>query len=95
MIGGFPTDIWGLGSCADQEEHQDERDQVQDPVQSIPLHTEAQGLGQGGQVEAEFTSWYVKDGNPKLFWEPGLIWCVCAGLVVEDVSKKNKKPKKP
>jgi hypothetical protein len=26
-------------SCADQEKHQDERDQVQDPMQPLPLHT--------------------------------------------------------
>jgi hypothetical protein len=46
-----------LHSCTNQEEHQDERDQVQDPMQPLPLHPQAEGLGQGGQIKAELTSW--------------------------------------
>lgn len=34
-----------IQSCTNQEEYQDERDQVQDPMQPLPLYTQAEGLG--------------------------------------------------
>lgn len=30
-------------------------------MQTLPLHAKAQGLRQGGQAEAESTTWYVQD----------------------------------
>ena len=56
-----------LHSCANQEERQVERDQVQDPMQTLPLHTQAEGLGQSGQTKAKLTSWYG-DGTLHMLW---------------------------
>ena len=42
-----------LYSCPHKEVDQNLRDQVQDPMQSISLHTQAQRQRQGGQAKAE------------------------------------------
>ena len=48
-----------LNSGADKEEQEVEPDQVQSSVQALPLHPRSQGLGQGGEAEAELTPEYV------------------------------------
>lgn len=35
-------------------------DQIQGPMSSLLVHAGVEGFGKGGQVEAEFTSGYVK-----------------------------------
>lgn len=34
-------------------------DQIQGPMSPLPVHAGVEGCGEGGQVEAEFTSVYV------------------------------------
>ena len=106
---GVSADTHNLYSGTDQEIHKDERDQIQDPLQPVPLHAQAQGLGQGRQAEAELTAWYVhgspdrvsslshtQRGKENLFARnnKSAYVEVSTGLTVVDVGKKNKKPKK-
>ncbi len=79
-------------------------DQVQGPMPPVPVHAGVEGCGKGGQVEAEFTSGYVKiacgDPERSIYWEHvyegrgGLTNFEITGLKMMDVPKRNKKGKR-
>ena len=80
-------------SCANKEEQSGRHDtnQVQGPMPSLPLHPRAQGLGQGGEAEAESATRYVfvisSSATSPLTLYPTV-------LTISETPKKNAKGKR-
>lgn len=93
---GTLEEHWALTypSCsgADKEEQGLKPDEVQGPMQALPLHSRAQGLGQGGEAQAESATRYAIPQSKEV-WTGDLTNCV-AGLTISDVPKKNQKGKR-
>ena len=62
--------MFAIHSRTHKAQPRNQPDQIQGPMQTLLVHPRSQGLGQGGEAEAESASWYVFGPlrDPLHFW---------------------------